>query len=188
MEPPTTRELIATRGTGETALVALFEENVDDVFRFCLARSGSQTAAEEATAEAFLAAARAFSAGRGGNVDRPWLFVVARRRLIDEWRSEERRLRRIQRVRELLGGNEAVARHPNDDDDDDLSERALAALGSLPPRQRAAVTLRYLDECSVAETADAMGIDYGVAESLLARGRRGFSRAWNATINGGAGQ
>lgn len=65
-------------------LVALYEANVDDVYRFCLARTSSEAIAEDATAEAFVAAARAFAGGRGSGVDRPWLFVVARRRIVDQ--------------------------------------------------------------------------------------------------------
>ena len=54
----------------------------------------------------------------------------------------------------------------------------LAALESLPPRQRMALTLRYLDECSVSEIADAMDVGYTTAESLLGRARRSFARAY----------
>jgi len=40
------------------------------------------------------------------------------------------------------------------------------------------VALRYLDEFSVSEIADEMAIEYRAAESLLARGRRSFKKAW----------
>ena len=57
-------------------------------------------------------------------------------------------------------------------------ERVGAALASLPGGQRLALTLRYLDEYSVAEVADELDTTYSAAESLLARARRSFERAW----------
>lgn len=164
----------------QAALVALYETNVDDLYRFCLARTGSTVTAEEVTSEAFVAAARAFAGGRGSEIDRPWLFVVAKRRIVDQWRAEERNRRRVEKARK------AIDQTINLEADgpgvfDHTSEAVVEALQSLPSRQRAALALRYLDECSVAEVATALGVEYRAAESLLARGRRGFSRAWQET-------
>lgn len=44
------------------------------------------------------------------------------------------------------------------------------ALLELPPRQRAAVALRYFDDLSVAETAAVMGCSQGTVKSQTARG------------------
>jgi RNA polymerase sigma-70 factor (sigma-E family) len=43
------------------------------------------------------------------------------------------------------------------------------ALGQLPPRMRAAIVLRYYQELSVAETADALGCTQGTVKSQTAR-------------------
>ncbi len=45
----------------------------------------------------------------------------------------------------------------------------LAALQALPPRQRAIVVLRYLQDLSEADTAAAMGISVGAVKSGAAR-------------------
>lgn len=66
----------------------------------------------------------------------------------------------------------------SDDPLDHDGEAVLAALQSLPPRQRIAIALRYLDDHSVAEVATAMEIEYRAAESLIARGRRSLITAW----------
>ncbi len=170
MEPGTRTR----RQSDSAALAALFDANVDDLYRYCLARCGSETIADDATSEAFFAAARLFAAGRAAEVDRPWLYVVAKRRLLDQWRAVERERRRTQRLRTLRQDDAEI------DLGEPMSERVLRALQSLPRRQRAALALRYLDECSVAEVADALDVNYSAAESLLARGRRGFEVAWAA--------
>lgn len=59
-------------------------------------------------------------------------------------------------------------------------DRVLEALSSLPDRQRAALCLRYLDDFSVNEVAESLGVRYQAAESLLARARRSFAAAYEA--------
>ena len=51
--------------------------------------------------------------------------------------------------------------------DDDLSTRQmlLAALATLPPRQRAVVVLRFFHDYTEAATAEAMGISVGTVKS-----------------------
>lgn len=156
-------------------LAQLFDREFDGVFRFCLARTGDVAAADDAASETFVAAARVFAEGRGHEVDRPWLFVVAKNRMVDQWRSLERRQRRLRRL----------AQHRQSDDGDQdpvaasaLADQVLAALASLPERQRAALALRYLDDNSVSEVAEQLDVTYQAAESLLARARRSFAAAW----------
>ncbi len=162
------------RQTDRSRLAHLFDDEFDAVYRFCLARTGDSSAADDAASEAFLAAARLFADGRGGEIDRPWLFVVARNRIVDQWRAGERHRQRVLRLaRQPQTSSEEIAIAPSA-----VADRVVEALASLPERQRAALTLRYLDECSVAEVAERLDINYQTAESLLARGRRGFATAW----------
>ncbi|WP_340539635.1 SigE family RNA polymerase sigma factor [Nocardioides sp. GXZ039] len=50
---------------------------------------------------------------------------------------------------------------------DDPTDRpaVIAALGQLPPRQRAVVVLRYYDDLSVSQTATALGVSTGTVKS-----------------------
>lgn len=156
-------------------LAQLFDLHFDDLYRFCLARTGDRGAADDATSEAFTAAARHLAEDRPGTIDRPWLFVVARNRIVDRWRSHEREQRRFLRLtnEQRVDGTDLDPAETSA-----TAERVLAAMASLPERQRAALTLRYLDEHSVAEVADRLDTTYEAAESLLARARRSFTTAW----------
>jgi RNA polymerase sigma factor (sigma-70 family) len=51
------------------------------------------------------------------------------------------------------------------------------ALAALPPRQRAAVVLRYWEDLPVAETAAALGCSEGTVKSQVAKGLGALRRA-----------
>ncbi len=57
-------------------------------------------------------------------------------------------------------------------------ERAVEVLAQLPAAQRAALVLRHLDGLSVPEVARTLERSVEAVESLLARGRVSFRRAY----------
>ena len=86
-----------------------------------------------------------------------WLHKVAVRKAIDETRKQQRR-----QTVELT-----EAHHPAHEP----LEHALALLAPLPPRQRAALTLRYVHDLPDAAIARALGCRPATVRSLLHRGR-----------------
>ena len=162
------------RQTAQPVLAQLFRDHFDSVFAFCLVRCGSRPLAEEIASDVFADAVRTVVGDDEVVLNRSWLFSVARRRLIDHWRRAERQRRRIERLTRLSlpTANELVG-HPTLED-----EHLLSALASLPERQRTVLVLRYLDEMSVGEVADALQVSYQATESLLARARRSFARSY----------
>lgn len=56
-------------------------------------------------------------------------------------------------------------------------------MGQVPADQRIALLFRYLDGMSVREVAHAIGRSEKATESLLARGREGFRRAYGGRID-----
>jgi RNA polymerase sigma factor (sigma-70 family) len=52
----------------------------------------------------------------------------------------------------------------------DLRDAVVRVLVRLPPRQRAVVVLRYFEQLSEAETAQALGCSVGTVKSATARG------------------
>jgi RNA polymerase sigma-70 factor (sigma-E family) len=74
----------------------------------------------------------------------------------------------------------AVLVEPAVDDGSDtraVHDELVAALALLPARRRAAVVLRYFEQLSEAETADALGCSVGTVKSQTARALADLRRA-----------
>lgn len=156
----------------------LFDDHFDVVYRFCLSRTADPALAEDVAAQTFYEAARRLASDPTDPIDRRWLFVVAKRRMVDGWRRQERQRRLVRRIRSV--GTESPGPIAQDDG-------VVRALASLPDRQRRAIVLRYVDELPVDEVADALGVTYQAAESLLARGRRRFAEVWKEQTDASVG-
>ncbi len=100
-------------------------------------------------------------ASRADSVD-----AYVRRSLVNAHLSEGRRPWRRERPTELLPETAYADPTGTSDDRADL-RRALASLGAS---QRAIVVLRYWDDLSVEQTADALGCSTGNVKSQAARG------------------
>jgi RNA polymerase sigma-70 factor (ECF subfamily) len=146
------------------ALLALYDSALPEVYGYLVSRCGDRALAEDLTSETFLAAAAA-PAGAPRTVG--WLIGVARHKLADHWRWKARQERLLDSV--------AGAVHDEDPWDAQLDVlRARAVLDKLSTPHRAALTLRYLDGCSVAETAQLLDRTVHATEALLVRARRAF--------------
>jgi len=144
-----------------------------EVYGYLLARSGDPATAEDLTSATFEAAVSAVRRATVTDLSTGWLIVVARRRLIDHWRREERDARRLEvfACREI----DAAADEPDDAIEPSIGMLALARLG---PHHRAALTLRYVDGLSVAEVARELARGHDATEALLQRARRAFRLAY----------
>jgi RNA polymerase sigma factor (sigma-70 family) len=119
------------------------DDHRDAVWRYLAAAVGRHDA-DDCFQETFMAALRAYDDLRGN--PRAWVMTIAHRKAIDLHRT---------RARVPLPLDELP--EPRHDDppagEDPLWERVRA----LPPKQRAAVTLRYAGDLTHAEVAVALG-------------------------------
>lgn len=154
----------------------LYEEALPRVFGYFVNRCGGiQAVAEELTQETFFAAVAELQRGREVELPLPWLLGIARHKLVDHYRREERQRRRLVAVEdEIPRASEPVAW-----EGPAARERATEALAAVGERQRAALVLRYMDGLSVPQVAEALGTSVHATESLLARGRETFRRAYS---------
>jgi RNA polymerase sigma factor (sigma-70 family) len=121
---------------------------------------GDHAAAEDVAQEvAIVAVQRARSLRDPAKLD-AWLHKVAVRKAIDETRKRARR-----RTVELTEQHDFPA------EEHGSAAHALALLAPLPPRQRAALTLRYVHDLPDDAIARALGCRPATVRSLLSRGR-----------------
>jgi RNA polymerase sigma-70 factor, ECF subfamily len=136
-----------------------------DVYRFVRRRTVSNGEAEDVTQEIFAEAARALAPL---SVDAPpslaWLYTVARRRLIDAARRDERRGRHSSdAVLELVPT-------PPSEYGPAVARALVAAIAELPQSQREVVVRKVLQGQSFAEIARALRASEAACKMRFARG------------------
>jgi RNA polymerase sigma-70 factor (sigma-E family) len=105
-------------------------------------------------------------ASRADNLD-AYVHRILTRSLADEARRPWRRERTVAALPEPAGDQPDTGAEKIDEIEDRLELREL--LAALPPRQRAVLVLRYYQDLSVDETADALGISAGAVRQLSFR-------------------
>jgi RNA polymerase sigma factor (sigma-70 family) len=111
-------------------------------------------------------------AGFSGDEDalRSWVFTIAHRRLIDDWRRRSRRP-------QLADDAGDLTVHPGGDAEDDALVRVGTAdvhrmCSELPDDQRSVLLLRVLADLTVEQVAQVMGRSIGAVKALQRRGLR----------------
>jgi RNA polymerase sigma factor (sigma-70 family) len=136
---------------------ALIDAHGDEVLAVLRGAVGRQ-AAEDCVQEAFLAALRAYPDLEDAGNLRGWLLTIAQRKAIDHHRANGRRPVPVAEVAEA-----PVV--------DALRDDGLwAAVAALPPKQRAAVALRYGSDLPHSEIAAALGCSPEAARRSLHEG------------------
>jgi RNA polymerase sigma-70 factor (ECF subfamily) len=160
-------------------LLSMYERALPQVYGYLSSRTSSPTVAEDLTSETFLAAADAVQRKAVPDLTVAWLITVARNKLVDHWRREERDERRKFQLLESPVDGDA------DDEAQERFERARvhAVLVELGAHHRAALTLRYLDGLSVPEVADHLGRTVHATEALLVRARRAFRACYHEEVD-----
>jgi RNA polymerase sigma-70 factor (sigma-E family) len=146
--------------SGDAEFAALFAGRAAHVRRTAYLLCGSWPQAEDLTQTAFAKLYAAWPRLRDPGAAEAYLRRILARAHVDESRRPWRRERPVAALPEVgvaSGGSE-----------DRLV--LLAALASVPPRQRACLVLRYFADCSVEQTAAALGCGAGTVKSNTARG------------------
>jgi RNA polymerase sigma factor (sigma-70 family) len=125
------------------------------VLRGAVGRDG----VEDAFQETFLAALRAYPGLRDARNLRGWLVTIAHRKAIDHHRAKGRAAVPVAGVREEASF-----------DPDPADREVWAAVAALPPKQRAAVTLRFVSDLPHDEIATALGCSPEAARRSLHEG------------------
>lgn len=164
----------------DVAFNEIFREFHPRLVRYCRFMTGDLALGDDLAQEVLLRALH--------NRDRldpnrplwPWLKVVANNLVIDQARKREREARLAEAV------SEDAARELADGVPQCLEERPVLrdAMQALPVRQRAALSLRYVNDWTPQEAADALGMSAPAFKQLLFRARRALSCEYRRLTNG----
>lgn len=135
----------------------LLDEHAADVMGVLRGAVG-RADAEDCFQETFLAALRAYPKVRDASNLRGWLLTIAHRKAIDHHRANGRRPLPVAEVAEV-----GVT-------DPEPTDGIWELVGALPPKQRAAVALRYGSDLPHAEIAAALGCSPEAARRSLHEG------------------
>ena len=135
----------------------LLDEHAADVMGVLRGAVG-RTDADDCFQETFLAALRAYPKLKDASNLRGWLLTIAHRKAIDHHRANGRRPVPVAEVVEV-----AVS-------DPEPGDGIWEKVGALPPKQRAAVALRYGSDLPHAEIAAALGCSPEAARRSLHEG------------------
>jgi RNA polymerase sigma factor (sigma-70 family) len=140
---------------------SLLERHAADVLAVLRAAVG-RSDADDCFQETFIAALRAYPKLRSADNLRGWLLTIAHRKAIDHHRARGRRPLPVADPPEIAVEDDAAA----------IETRAelWSLVGSLPPKQRAAVTLRYAADLPHAEIAAALDCSPAAARRSLHEG------------------
>lgn len=151
-------------------MTELFHRHAPSLFAYFRQHTASREDAEDLLHEAFAAALEQPEFGLLSDAEQAlWLWRVARNKTIDTYRRKTRHpsLALNYVADELVAGDEqspeyAALRHEE-------YARLLATLEQLPMLQQEALRLRFVNELSCAEVAQALGKREGTVRSILSR-------------------
>lgn len=118
--------------------------------------------------QSFMKVHRARAAYIRGADPVPWIYAIAHRTFIDEFRRQRRDTTRLAELRDLEASPRDGA---HDDGSDDRVNDALVALARLPHDQRQAVVLTKLEGKSLLEAAEIAGTS---VTAMKVRAHRGY--------------
>jgi RNA polymerase sigma-70 factor (sigma-E family) len=149
------------RATAGGQLAELYERHAPAASRLAYLLTGDRAFAEDLVQEAFVRVV-----GRFRHLRVPDAFDAYLRRTVVNLHTSHLRRRRLERAYlEREGRVPTETAMPDVGAREDLWRAVLA----LPPRQRAAIVLRFYEDLSERETADALGCSTAAAKSLVAR-------------------
>lgn len=158
------------RGDHEAALTVLMDAYGDAVYRFCRQLVRDPELAADVQQMTFVAAYRSLGRFRGKSKWKTWLFGIARHRALDAIKMRRRRRQRFVQVEELPEPGEADGGGTEVRAESRSLKSALAdCLAKLAPRIRTAVLLRYQNEMSYRDMAEACGEQAATLQARVSR-------------------
>lgn len=174
-------EVITRAQAGDpTAIAELYDEYWGLVFRFCYRRTSNTHLAEDLATDVFVRLIKKVDTfeWRGQQIS-AWLLVVARNMIADRYKSKA-----YQKEVHSGIGVDYASEYPNPEQgpEEAVTDRVtydlvIGAIGRLASREQGEVLrLRFLEDLSVEEVAEKMGVTIGTVKALQYRAVRSMRR------------
>jgi RNA polymerase sigma factor (sigma-70 family) len=165
--------LAAARAGDGPAFQQLYDDLAGPVAAYLRHRGAWEV--QDLTSEVFLAAFTSLSRFEGGQAEfRSWVFTIAHRRLVDEWRRSGRA---PQQVPYDAGADARSASSAETEALEQLGERRVRQLlGMLSSDQQEVLLLRILGDLTVEQVASLVGKRPGAVKALQRRGLAALRR------------
>ena len=166
----------------EAAFDEFFAGYFPRLYRFALARlDGNEDASEEIVQRVLIRAIARLHTYKGEAALLTWLCTLCRREIAG-WREREGKVPEVSFFDDrpqMRAALDALVAVDADDPESTLCRRELSGLvrltlDHLPGRYGDVLEWKYIQELSVNEIADRLGVGYKAAESLLTRARAAF--------------
>jgi RNA polymerase sigma factor (sigma-70 family) len=150
----------------------VLDEQREDVYRFLTALVGRDEA-DDCFQETLMSALRAYPDLEPDANVRAWLFTIARHKAVDAHRARKRRAIPVQDVPERRAAAAAAAVNGIG-----IDPELWALVRELPPKQRAAIALRFVADLSHAEVGLALECSEEAARRSLHEGLKRLREEW----------
>lgn len=155
------------------ALQEVYDKYIEQIYKFVYFKVGNREDAEDIVSQVFIKAARSLDVAQEEQVMLGWLYQVARTTITDHWRSYYKgpstSLEAMEEESNLYLAAEPVYIGDVEDITSEAPAKVQAILEVLPENYRRVLQFRFLQGCSLKETAEAMGITEGNAKVLQHR-------------------
>jgi RNA polymerase sigma-70 factor (ECF subfamily) len=168
----------STAPPARVSFASVYEENFDFVYRTVRRLGIAASAAEDVAQEVFVRVHKSLGAFEGRSSMRTWLFGIARNVAYHHRRTLGRRITTTASEGALDHAHDETARSAHD-----VAERSEAAvvldalLASMDDEKREAFMLVELEEMTMPEVAEALGINVNTAYTRLRAARQQFEGA-----------
>ena len=152
---------VAAVGVAERDLDALYREHAPAALRLAILLTGDRSLAEDVVQDAFVRVAMRKARLRELDAFGSYLNRAVANQVKDHFRHQQ------------VVKKHAPVTHQRDrvsDPELETRDALWQALQQLPARQRAALVLRFYEDMTEADIADALGCRLGTAKSLVSRG------------------
>ena len=155
------------------ALQDIYDCSIEQIYKFVYFKVGNREDAEDIVSQVFIKAANSLDVSQDEHVRLAWLYQVARTTITDHWRNYYKgpvtSLEEMEEKTPVHFAAEPIRLNGKVEELEPAIAKVQAVLQTLPENYRRVLELRFLQGCSLKETAEALGITEGNAKVIQHR-------------------